>query len=123
MNESPEIRCLMITSIFPPINGGSAVVYENICRYAPKGSAFVLTCKQDYSTGKQIDNWKVVDNKAPYPINRIELLRPLSHQSKSRLHSLWMLLANDIPLKIKILYQTRQIIRANKINIICINNQ
>ena len=120
MNESPEVRCLIITSIFPPMKGGSAVVYENLCRYAPKGSAFVLTCWRHYVTGKNIDNWTELDKKAQYPINRIELLRPLSQHSKSRFHSLWLLITNDFPLNIKILYQASQVIRANKINVICI---
>jgi len=120
MNDTPAVRCLFITSIFPPINGGSAVVYENLCRYATQGSAFVLTSKRDYASGKKIENWQEVDEKFPFPVFRIDLLRPLVLQSQSRLHSLWMLIANDIPQKIKILYQTAQIIRTNNVNVVCI---
>jgi len=120
MNDTPAVRCLFITSIFPPINGGSAVVYENLCRYAEQDSAFVLSCKRDYSSGKEIEYWQDVDATAPYPVFRIDLLRPLSQQSISRLHSLWLLIANDIPQKIKIFYQVAKIIRANKINVVCI---
>lgn len=120
MSTSPKVCCLIITSIFPPINGGSAVVYENLCRYAPKDSAFVLTCWRNYATGKKIENWKKQDEKAQYPIKRIELLRPLSIQSKSRFHSLWLLMSYDLPQKVKILYQVSQFVRAHKINVICI---
>lgn len=120
MNNIQNIQCLLVTSIFPPLNGGSAVVYENLCRYAPVGTITVLTSWRDYATGKPIENWEESDKTAPYPIERIELLRPLAIQSKSRLHSLWSLLIHDIPLKTSILYKTIKIVQSRKINVICI---
>jgi phosphatidylinositol alpha-1,6-mannosyltransferase len=120
MNELPKVRCLIITSIFPPLNGGSAVVYDNLCRFAPKDSMYVLTCWRNYATGKTIDSWKSVDESCNYPVYRIELIRPLSNHCSSRLQSILSLLHTDIPLKIKILYKTYQIIKAQKINLICI---
>ena len=35
----------MIASTFPPIHGGSAVVYQNLCEQMPRDSIRVLTAK------------------------------------------------------------------------------
>lgn len=80
----------------------------------------VLTTWRDYATGEVIGGWKEFDKSSSYPIKRIELLRPLSVQSKSKLHSLWSLIAHDIPLKISIAYEIFKIIYENDINVICV---
>ena len=120
MTNRSNTRCLLVTSIFPPTHGGSAVVYENLCRYAPTDSLSVLTPWRNYATGKVIEGWEEFDKKAPYFIERVELLRPFSIQSKSRFHSLWLLFTQDLPLKVNILLKTIKIIRSKKINIICV---
>lgn len=120
MKVPAEVRCIIITSIFPPLNGGSAVVYENLCRHAPPGTMYALTVWRDYSSGNLIEEWKEYDGRVSYPIKRIELLRPRSIQSKSKLHSLWSLIVHDIPLKISIAIKVFKVIRENNINIICI---
>ncbi|CCE24391.1 protein of unknown function [Methylotuvimicrobium alcaliphilum 20Z] len=80
----------------------------------------VLASWRDYATGKPIENWKELDNAAPYSVERIELLRPISIQSKSKLHSLWLLVTQDLPLKAKVLYKAVEIIKARNVNVICI---
>jgi phosphatidylinositol alpha-1,6-mannosyltransferase len=120
MEKKTKTRCLLITSIFPPIHGGSAVVYENLCKYAPQDSMFVLTPWRNYATGNVIEGWQNFDKQAPYYIERMELLRPYSIQSKSRLHSLWLLATQDLPLKLKTLLKVISIVRSKKINIICV---
>jgi len=114
------MRCLFITSIFPPIHGGSAVVYENICRYAPVNSMAVLAPWRNYQTGEILAGWRDFDAAAPYTVHRIELLRPEEMQPRSRLHSLWLFLTVDIPLKWRVWRKTAQIIRDENINVVCI---
>lgn len=114
------MKCLLIASIFSPINGGSAVVYENICRNCPEGSIQVLAPWRHYCTGEVIDGWQAFDETANYAIHRIELLRPEMVTSKSLLHSLWLLLSTDIPLKLVVLWKTIRLVRKEKIDVVCI---
>lgn len=120
MIDHSDVRCLIITSIFPPLNGGSAVVYDNLCQQSSPDTMKVFTCWRDYATGNEISGWKEHDYNAPYTIIRTELLRPISTLSKSRLHSLYNLILYDIPLKIKIALKVFSIVKINKINIVCI---
>lgn len=120
MIDHSNVRCLIITSIFPPLNGGSAVVYDNLCRQAPPDTMAVLTCWRDYATGNIIANWQEQDHESPYTIIRTELLRPLAIQSKSRLYSLFCLLAYDIPLKFHIALKVFRIVKKYNINIVCV---
>ena len=75
--------CLLVTSIFPPIRGGSAVVYDNLGRYG-EGRVVVLAPYRHYQTGHVLVGWRDYDKSAPYPIHRIELLRPVRRQRQSR---------------------------------------
>lgn len=69
-----SMPCLLVASIFTPINGGSAVVYETLCRFAPPGSMVVLSPWRHYVDGLEIPGWREHDRRAPYPIYRLELL-------------------------------------------------
>jgi len=114
------MKCLFITSIFPPIHGGSAVVYESICRYAPLNSMFVLAPWRHYQTGEELEGWKEFDSNAPYPIHRIQLLRPQETLVRSRWHSLCLFLTIDIPLHYRVWKETAHIIQTEGIDVVCI---
>lgn len=111
--------CLLVTSIFPPIRGGSAVVYDNLGRYSG-GKVVVLAPYRHYQTGHVLVGWRDFDQAAPYPIYRMELLRPREYVPTSRLQSLWRYLRIDIPLKFRVLLNIRRIVRKEKIRILCI---
>ncbi len=114
------MKCLFITSIFSPIHGGSAVVYENICRYAPANSMCVLAPWRNYQTGEELEGWRKFDAAAPYTVHRIELLRPQETIARSRWHSLWLFLTIDIPLRYRVWRETVRIIRSENIDVVCI---
>lgn len=116
---SRPARCLLVTSIFPPIHGGSAVVYDNLGRHGD-GHVVVLAPYRHYQTGHVLVGWLDHDKAAPYPIYRTELLRPREHDPTSRLHSLWRYLRIDVPLKARILWKVLSIIRKERINVVCI---
>jgi len=113
------MKCLVVASIFPPINGGSAVVYESLCRYNAD-STFVLAPRRNYMTGQPIQGWMEHDRHANYPIVRVELLRPRMIESQSVLQSAWLALTQDIPIKLKVLYTVWRLIRRYSIKAICI---
>jgi phosphatidylinositol alpha-1,6-mannosyltransferase len=114
-----DARCLLIASIFPPIHGGSAVVYENLARFSD-GEMVVLAPYRHYQTGHVLVGWLDRDKEAPYATYRVELLRPRQSEHRSRLHSLWSFAATDLPLKARVLWTVARIIRREGIRVMCI---
>ena len=116
-----ELRCLLIASTFPPIHGGSAVVYANLCQHLPKGSVRVLTAKKNYLSGKEIEGWQQHDSHVEYPVDRIELLRPLMAAApRNRWVSLCRLVAQDLPLYARAAYTAAGIVYKHRINVVCV---
>lgn len=116
-----EVKCLLVASTFPPIHGGSAVVYGNLCDEMPSGSIRVLAAKINYLTNSPIDGWQNHDRMAEYPIDRVSLLRPLMlPPPANNLVSLYRLVFQDIPLYGRILLSAAGIVQKHKINVVCI---
>jgi len=116
-----EVRCLLMASTFPPVHGGSAVVYENLCEQMPPGSITVLTASDSYITGKEIEAWREHDAAVSYPIDRIALLRPRLEPAPANLAvSLYRLICKDVPLYVRALARAARLIRQHDINVICI---
>ena len=125
VNQRPptDVRCLLISSTFSPIHGGSAVVYDNLCAHMPPGSIRVLTARKNYLTNQEIEGWQAHDRAAPYPIDRFSLLRPLMPRpSNSVFVSLYRFAFNDLVLYAKLVHRTAMLIRKHRINIICIGD-
>lgn len=114
------MKCLLVANIFPPINGGSAVVYESLCQFAPADTMYVLAPWRHYLSGEEVVGWREYDAQAGFPIERIELLRPPAAIPDSLLHSAWLQLAVDLPLKAKVLRKTISMVRREKIDVICV---
>lgn len=116
-----SVRCLLIASAFPPVRGGSAVVYGSLCSHMPRGSIRALAPKMNYLTNTEIDNWKEHDVSVDYPIHRLALLRPLMMDPPANIAvSLYRFLFQDIPLNFRVLISAAQLVYRHKINIICI---
>lgn len=67
---------LLIANNFPPVYGGSAVVYHNVAR-AAAGRVEVLAPYVNYANGTTLIGWRDRDRQAPYRTTRLRLLRPL----------------------------------------------
>lgn len=67
-------RVVLITNNFPPVRGGSAVVYANLARCA-KGGIIVVAPRTSYADGLPIIGWREYDRDKPYQIMRLPLLR------------------------------------------------
>lgn len=116
-----EVKCLLIASTFPPIHGGSAVVYENLCMHMPADSIRVLTAKKNYLTNKEIEGWQRHDSAVNFPIERVTLLRPLMAPPPANiLVSLYRLVFQDLPLYASTLLAAARMVRKYRINVICI---
>jgi len=119
-HETVPAKCLLVANIFPPINGGSAVVYESICQFSPPGSMYVLAPWRHYASGDEISGWRKYDADADFAVERIELLRPPMVQSRSLLHSLWLQVAVDLPLKARVLARAIALVRREGIGVVCV---
>jgi len=115
------VKCLLIANTFPPIHGGSAVVYENLCQYMSPGTIRVLAPKINYLTSEEIPGWREHDALKPYPIDRIPLLRPLMMPASANIFiSLYRFLFQDLILYTRVLFAAGRLVRRHKINVVCI---
>ncbi|MDR0578269.1 MAG: glycosyltransferase [Candidatus Accumulibacter sp.] len=116
-----NVRCLLVASTFPPIHGGSAVVYENLCAHMPPGTIRVLTAKNNYLTHSQVPGWKEHDEAVGFPVDRLPYLRPLMLPPPANiLVSMYRFIFQDMFLYLRILISAASIVRLHKINIVCI---
>lgn len=114
------MKILFIANIFPPVIGGSAVVYENLCRQLKEEVAFVAPWRS-YVTGEPIPGWKETDTRQPFPISRVELLRPLMRSAPLPiLGSLWRQLTEDVPLRRTIRRRMSRIVQGIRPTVVCI---
>ncbi len=75
--------CLLVTNIFPPAMGGSSQVYAALASFA-QGDIAVLTSSHDYETGLERQGWRAFDSQAPYPVHRVNCIRPYLRTSRLR---------------------------------------
>lgn len=121
MTTTTPVRALLIASTFAPVNGGSAVVYDSLCRELPEGSVRVLSARRNYLDNCEIAGWREHDAHAPYPIDRIDLLRPLLLPPPRNLAvSLWRLLAQDLALYVRAYREAARLVARHRINTIVV---
>src|ERR1700761_5141102 len=111
-------RVLLISSTFPPVAGGAAVVYENICRSA-HGAVVGLGASHDYATGRPLAGVEAHDRYAGYSIYRLKLLRPTKDTTRPKRRSVLAHLP-DLFVMAKVLLRTVAIARKERIDAICL---
>jgi phosphatidylinositol alpha-1,6-mannosyltransferase len=112
-------RCLVVANTFPPIHGGSAIVYDSLARFGG-GRVSVLAPKVDYRDGWPIQGWREFDRRAPFKVHRLRLLRTLFlPEGASALQRAAGLLA-DLAIRLEVLRGIGRIVRAEKISVLCI---
>lgn len=113
--------CLIIASIFAPIRGGSATVYESLARLGGANKTAVLASWRHYGTGEPIAGWREHDAVCGYPVTRTELLRPVvMPPPANRLVSAWRVVAIDLPLKVRVAWQAIGLARRYPVGVVCI---
>jgi len=112
--------CLIVASICTPIQGGSATVYSNLCRYAPKGRMVALATRRDYNDGAEIAGWRAHDQNCGFPVYRLDLLRPRISRPAHKLIAAWRFLTIDVPLRLRVIWTVWRLIRRHGIEVICI---
>ena len=113
----PLGRVLLVTNNFPPIRGGSAVVYENLARYA-HGAVSVIAPRLNYTDGLPTIGWREHDRRAPYRIIRRHLLRTMIERPIA--HGRLWFLAADLWIRLQLALTLLWLILRGKIVAICI---
>lgn len=113
-------KVLFIASAFPPIVGGSAHVYANLCRELGT-DAVVLTARNSYADGNELPGWTAWDMEQSFPVYRVDLLRP-QYRPKPRTiaHSAYRYFFEDRIIEAKVIARANEIVRKHNINVICL---
>ncbi len=115
------MSCLLVANFYTPIRGGSAVVYQALCEFSVPGSMIVLAPWQMFSDGSEIPGWREHDEKASYPIYRMQLLRPREGTPPlTPLHSAWRWMTIDLPLRLRIFSMVRKLVKKHHVKVICV---
>ena len=112
-------RCLVVANTFPPIHGGSAIVYDSLARFGG-GRVSVLAPQEDYRDGWPIQGWREFDRRAPFKVHRIRLLRTLFLPEDASALQRVGGLAADLAIRLSVLRSIWRIVRTEKIAVLCI---
>ncbi|HET6607430.1 MAG TPA: glycosyltransferase [Rhodopila sp.] len=112
-------HCLVVANTFPPVHGGSAIVYDSLARFG-KGRVSVLAPQEDYRNGLPIQGWREFDRSAPFPIHRIRLLRTHFLPEKARIFRRLYGIVAELSIRISVLSAIRKIIRTEDVKIVCV---
>ncbi len=112
-------RCLMIANTFPPVHGGSAIVYDSLARFA-SGRVSVLAPREDYRDGNPIPGWREFDRRAPFRVDRIHLLRTVLPPGNVSVGYRVSHKLADLRIRAVALWTIRRLVREQRAGIVCI---
>jgi glycosyltransferase involved in cell wall biosynthesis len=116
-----DSKILFISSNFPPVIGGSAVVYDQLCRNA-RGRIVALGAANDYRTGEPWPDIEQKDADRGYMIHRVPLLRPAASGSEPRnwIERVCHALFRDLPIMLGVLGFVFALTLKYRVKVICL---
>jgi len=114
---APTGRLLIVASNFPPVRGGSAVVYDSLARCAG-GRIQVLAPSRDWRSGEELPGWHEFDAAAPYRVWRRPYVRAPAVSKRSWLER--KLRLGDLRHFAALFWQIGGLCRREDIDTICI---
>ena len=119
---SPRLRgrILLVANNFPPVRGGSAVVYDTIARHAA-GRVIILAATRSYTDGLPQIGWREHDRAAPYRVIRLPLLRTILGRAPDErgLRRVWLWLT-DLAIRARVLAVVLWLIARADVRAVCI---
>jgi glycosyltransferase involved in cell wall biosynthesis len=113
-------RVLFIANVFPPVIGGSAHVYSNLCQRLGS-TATVLAPRKDYTDGSELSGWQVWDAEQSFHIQRLDLLRPQFRPKPCTiLHAALRYLVEDRGIEKAVVDAASKLIRERRIDVVCL---
>ena len=116
---SAHRKVLLVANNFPPVRGGSAVVYANLARCAA-GRIIVLAPRVGYTDGLPVIGWREHDRHANYRVIRVALLRTVFPEAGSIRSSRIVAHAKDLLLRARISAVLLWIILLHRVRTVCI---
>ncbi len=110
---------LLIVNNFPPVRGGSAVVYDNLARHA-QAQIIVLAPRLSYIDGLPIIGWREHDRHSAYRIIRLPLLRTKLSGGQRGLVAKVSFTAEDIWIRLRLVTTVLLLIQRERIAAICV---
>jgi phosphatidylinositol alpha-1,6-mannosyltransferase len=112
---------LLLASNFPPVLGGSAVVYESLARHAA-GRIVVLAPTINYADGSELAGWTEFDEAAPYRIERYPLLRTRLQKGETSPRGMAraLMLLGDLALRAFLSVRLLRLIASERVTTVCI---
>ena len=120
MTAQPPVRSIIVTSNFPPVRGGSCVVYDRIAKFSD-GAVTVLAPWRDFKTGERLVGAAAHDRAAPYRIHRLPVLRPYETPRMQRLPAPVRLLV-DVLIMLRVFFVLAWIRVTQRIQVVCIGD-
>ncbi len=113
-------RILLIASNFPPVRGGSAVVYGNLAQQLAD-RLIVLAPRLGYTDGLPLIGWREHDRHAPYRVVRLRLLRTLLRPADRQ--GWWnrlAFLAGDLTIRLRLVAALLRLAAGSGVRTICV---
>jgi phosphatidylinositol alpha-1,6-mannosyltransferase len=112
-------RVLLIANNFPPVRGGSAVVYANLAASAP-ARILVLAPRFGYTDGLPIIGWREHDRRAPYRVIRLRLLRTTITDDTPRGMNKLLFRGWDAAIRLRLAYVLLRAVLRDNVRAICV---
>lgn len=111
---------LLVANNFPPIRGGSAMVYENLARHAD-GRIVVIASHINYADGLPLIGWREHDRRAPYRVIRLHQLRTVLQIAPWRGYlNKFLFRASDVTVRLRLVALLLRLIWTQPTDAVCI---
>jgi phosphatidylinositol alpha-1,6-mannosyltransferase len=114
-----RVSCLILTNNFPPVLGGAGNVYRSLAA-AAGGGIEVLCPREDYRTGRIIENWRDHDRRVNFTIHRIHRVRPRLRQLAGLREKVGYWLFEEFPCRIRLLGKLALLRLKCRFRVLCI---
>ncbi len=112
-------KVVLVANNFPPVRGGSAVVYGNLARCAAN-RMIVVAPRSGYDAGLPLIGWREHDRDKPYPVLRLRLLRTrIDNVPRPGLAKL-LFLSRDAALRLRLAASLLRLVTTRGVRAICV---
>ena len=115
----PRRKVLLVANNFPPVRGGSAVVYDTLARHAA-GQVIVLAARRSYLDGLPLIGWREHDRLAGYRVIRLRLLRTVLQDTPGGALARARFRLADLAIRTEVLAVVAWLILAGGVRAVCI---
>ncbi len=112
-------RVVLVANNFPPVRGGSAVVYANLARCAA-GRMIVVAPRSGYEAGLPLIGWREHDRDKLYPVLRLKLLRTRIDDVPGSGPAKLLFLARDAALRLRLAASLLRLVATRGVRAICV---